>query len=233
MLVGTKGDATQTLLLVKEIYLSHKILNEKLLPGSTQPRGCPDEIWSLIQECWLRIPVERPSFTVITSEIKNSLKGFENRVTGSIISPSSEPTRTSTCSWENSERLGKNNFRLEAECSSLSVPDYAAPVAVVLGNESQPTIFAYSRDQVSLQSDTDRRNQENDSGGSVNDILLSHSIFANQESLETVNIKANLRAGGNKTQLEPLLTEKNLKVTPMQGNIHTLISDRCSLRTNL
>jgi len=49
---------------------AERIMQGNMLP---QPKYCPDEIYKLIQKCWIRNPLERPSFTQAFEIIQNCL----------------------------------------------------------------------------------------------------------------------------------------------------------------
>ncbi len=55
----------------QQAYIINGVCNEGLRPP--EPRGCPPQLWQLIQRCWHQDAAQRPTFPSIVVGLKRSL----------------------------------------------------------------------------------------------------------------------------------------------------------------
>ena len=59
-----------------DVFLGYLRANKRM----EQPEGCPDEFYSLMQDCWIEEPDCRPSFAKIYEQIGNMIEEFADVV---------------------------------------------------------------------------------------------------------------------------------------------------------
>lgn len=55
----------------QQAYIINGVCNEGLRPP--EPKGCPPQLWQLIQRCWQQDPAQRPTFANVVVGLKRNL----------------------------------------------------------------------------------------------------------------------------------------------------------------